>query len=278
MPADHWIETYRGTVFRWEVDSNDHLTVAYYLSRFGDAASTVLHALGLDPAPTVDCYIHYSRELRVGDLMHVTSGVLAAEADGLVLGHKLVESTEGGLCTTVEHRLAMALTPEQVRAAEARRVAWDGPIRERRPRPRTLDGFRDSCRDAAKAAEVDGAGRLTPSAAIHRFSAANGHVLAGFGLTPRYMREKARGFSTFEFQLGFEGGVRVDDPLLVRSALTHIGSSSMRIVHVMTNERTGERVATLEQSGVHLDMDARRGTPLPPELRERAVKLLVPIG
>ena len=95
MPADHWIETYRGTVFRWEVDSNDHLTVAYYLSRFGDAAITVLHALGLGPAPTVECYIHYSRELRVGDLMHVTSGVLAAEADGLVLGHKLVESTEG---------------------------------------------------------------------------------------------------------------------------------------------------------------------------------------
>jgi len=28
MLADHWIETYRGTVFRWEVDANDHLTVA----------------------------------------------------------------------------------------------------------------------------------------------------------------------------------------------------------------------------------------------------------
>jgi acyl-CoA thioesterase FadM len=70
----------------------------------------------------------------------------------------------------------------------------------------------------------------------------------------------------------------VDDPLLVRSALTHVGNSSMRILHVMTNERTGERVSTLEQSGVHLDMDARRGTPLPPDLRERAVKLLVPTG
>src|SRR4030095_7000789 len=102
MPADHWMETYRGTVFRWEVDSNDHLTVAYYLSRFGDAAITILHALGLDPAPTVDGAIHSSRELRVGELMHVASGVRAVEADVLVLGHKLVESTEGGLCTTVE--------------------------------------------------------------------------------------------------------------------------------------------------------------------------------
>ena len=275
MPVDPWLETYRGTVFRWEVDSNDHLTVAYYLARFGDAAASVLYALGLGPAPTTECFIHYSRELRAGDLMHVESGVIRVEADSLVLGHKLVESTENALCTTVEHRLAVALTPEQRRAIEARRVAWDGPKRERRPRPATLDGFRDSARDAVKPSEVDALGRLAPSAAVHRFSAANGHVLAAFGLTPRYMREQNRGFSTFEFQLGFESGVRAEDPLLVRSALTHVGNSSMRILHVMTNLRSGERVSTLEQAGVHLDLDARRPIPLPPDLRGAALKLLV---
>ena len=275
MPADHWLETYRGTVFRWEVDGNDHLTVAYYLARFGDAAAAVLHALGLGPAPTTECFIHYSRELRVGDLMHVESGVIAAEADTLVLGHKLVESTEEALCTTVEHRLAVALTPEQRRAIEARRVAWDGPKRERRPRPATLEGFLDSARDAVRPSEVDALGRLAPSAAVHRFSAANGHVLAAFGFTPRYMREQNRGFSTFEFQLGFESGVRAGDPLLVRSALTHIGNSSMRLLHVMTDLRSGERVSTLEQAGVHLDLDARRPAPLPPGLRTAAQKLLV---
>ena len=275
MPADHWIETYRGTVFRWEVDSNDHLTVAYYLARFGDAAVALLHTLGLAPAATTDCFIHYSRELRVGDLMHVESGVIGVEPDALVLGHRLVESTEGGLCTTVEHRLAVTPTPEQRRAAEARRVAWDGPKRERRPRPRTLDGFRHTARDAVKPAEVDAFGRLALSAAVHRFSAANGHAVAGLGLTPRYMREANRGFSTFEFQLDFESGVRVGDPLVVRSAPTHVGNSSMRILHVMTNERSGERVATLEQSGVHLDLDARRPAPLPAALRAQALTLLV---
>jgi acyl-CoA thioesterase FadM len=275
MLADPWIETYRGTVFRWEVDANDHLTVAYYLSRFGDAAVKVLHGLGVPAAPTVECFIHYSRELRVNDLLHVESGVIGVEPDGLVLGHRLLETTEGALCTTVEHRLAVALTPEQRRAAEARRVAWDGPKRERRPRPATLEGFHDSARDAVKASEADAGGRLDLSAAIHRFSAANGHVLAGFGLTPRYMREGNRGFSTFEFQLAFEGGVRVGDPIVVRSALTHVGNSSIRILHVMTNEGTGERVATLEQSGVQLDLDARRPAPLAPDLRARALTRLV---
>jgi acyl-CoA thioester hydrolase len=275
MPNDHWLESYRGTVFRWEVDANDHFTVAFYLARFSDAAVATLHTLGLGPAPTVDCYIRYTRELRVNDLMHITTGVIGADGTTLTLGHKLFETTEPALCTTVEHRLAVALSPEQRRAAEARRVTWDVPARETRPRPKTLEGFHVTTRDAVKPPEVED-GRLALSAAVHRFSASNGHVLAAFGLTPKYMRDNERGFSTFEFQLGFEAGVRAGDPLVVRSALTHVGNSSMRILHAMTNERSGERVGTLEQSGVQLDLGARRPAPLAPALREQAQKLLVP--
>jgi acyl-CoA thioesterase FadM len=277
MPNDHWLETYRGTVFRWEVDANDHFTVAYYMTRFSDAAQAMLHTLGVGAATTVDCYIRYTRELRVGDLMHVSSAVIGVDAAGLTLGHKLIESTESALCTTVEHRLAVKLTPKQRRAAESQTSAWDVPAREVRPRPKTLDGFLDTTRDAVKPDEVEG-GRLTLSAAVHRFSAANGHLLAAFGLSPRYMRDNSRGFSTFEFQLGFEAGVRAGDPLRVRSALTHVGSSSMRILHAMTDERSGKRVATLEQSGVQLDLDARRPAALAPTLREQALKLLVRAG
>ena len=276
MPAEPWIETYRGVVYRWEVDANDHLTVAFYLQRFGDSALKVLHALGLGPAATLDCFIHYRRELRVNDLLHVESAVIGVEPDALVLGHRLLETTESALCSTVEQRLAVTLSGEPRRAAEARRAAWDGPKREVRPRPSGLAGFIDSARDTVKESEVDALGWLAPSAAVHRFSAANGHVLAAFGLSPRYMRDNQRGFSTFEFQLAFEHGVRVGDPLRVQSALTHVGNSSMRILHVMTNEATGARVSTLEQSGVQLDLDARRPAPLSPELRARAATWLVP--
>src|SRR5258705_3544389 len=107
MLADHWIETYRGTVFRWEVDANDHLTVAYYLSRFGDAAVKVLHDLGVPAAPTVECFIHYSRELRVNDLLHVESGVIGVEPEGIVLGHRLGDTPQGRWFTTLLYRLSL---------------------------------------------------------------------------------------------------------------------------------------------------------------------------
>ena len=274
-----WLETYRGTVFRWEVDHNDHFTVAYYFARIADAGLGLLAALGLGPLDThtTDCFVRYQRELRVGDIMHVESGVIHAEPRTLVLGHKLFDSGAGTLCTTVEQRVRVPdpLPHESARRAEARRVAWDGPARDRRPRPTGLAGFRDSARDTVKPAELDVSGAAALSHYVHRFSAANGHAIAAFGMTPAYMREEHRGFSTFEFQLELGAPLRAGDLLRVQSGVLHVGNSSLRLLHVMTREPAGEVVASLEQSGVHFDQDARRPAPLPPALRERAEGLRV---
>jgi acyl-CoA thioester hydrolase len=275
-----WLETDRGTVFRWEVDHNDHFTVAYYFARIADAGLGLLADVGLSPLDTwtADCFVRYQRELRVGDIMHVESGVIHAEPGALVLGHKLFDSGAGTLCTTVEQRVRVpdALLPDAVRRVEERRVAWDGPARERRPRPAGLAGFRDSARDTVKPAELDVSGAVGLSHYIHRFSAANGHAIASFGMTPAYMREEHRGFSTFEFQLELGAPLRAGDLLRVQSGLLHVGNSSLRLLHVMTREPAGEVVASLEQSGVHFDQEARRPAPLPPALRERAEGLRVP--
>ena len=273
MPSEPWLETYRGTVFRWEVDHNDHFTVAYYLARIADAGRALLHAVGAAPAPTVDCFINYRRELRTGDVMHVNTGVIAMDGESLLLGHKVFDSASGELCTTVEQRVREKVGAESRAAAEGRRVTWDGPARDVRPRPRHLDRLRDAARDTVKPQEVDVTGQLALSAAVHRFSAANAHVLTAFGLTPAYMREQRRGFSTFEFQLGMGGNVQPGDPLVVRSGLVHVGNSSMQIFHVMTDARTGGEVASLHQSGVHFDQDRRRPAPLPDDLRARALAL-----
>jgi acyl-CoA thioesterase FadM len=150
---------YRGTVYPWEVDIVEHLTVAYYFERFADATLGLLEAIGLG-APymtrtrqgclTVDCYVRYAQELRVGDILHIASGVIAADEAGVTLGHQLYNSDSGALCATVEQgtvhaalgsRRPVPLTAEQRRAAEARRVHWEGPPREAREEPAGLDGF-----------------------------------------------------------------------------------------------------------------------------------------
>src|SRR5260370_1071050 len=147
--------------------------------------------------------------------------------------------------------------------------------RERRPRPAGPAGFGEGARAAAKPAELDGSGGAALSHYIPPFPAANSPATASFGMPPAYMRGEHRGFSTFEFQLELGAPLRAGDLVRVRSGVLHVGSSSLRLLHVMTREPGDEVVASLEQSGVHFDQDARRPAPLPPPLRERALGLLL---
>ncbi|HET9489744.1 MAG TPA: acyl-[acyl-carrier-protein] thioesterase [Methylomirabilota bacterium] len=287
---DAWLETYRGVVYRWEVDHNDHLTVAYYFARLGDATLALLDALGLPPESngqswvTADCHVRYVRELRAGDIIHVSSALIAVEPDGLVAGHKLTDTGTGEVVTTFEQRLRLTGrdgAPASLAAADrerlhARRADWDGPARERRARPKSLDGLRESARDTIRPWEAGGSLPGALAAYVHRFSAANSHVAAAFGLTPGYMRQHRRGFSTFEFQFGAARALTRGTLVTVRSAVTHVGTSSLRFFHVMSDTRTGAELATLHQSGVHFDQDARRPAPLPAGLASRARALLVP--
>jgi acyl-CoA thioesterase FadM len=292
--SENWLETYRGTVYRWEVDQVDHFTVAFYFARFEDATDAMLHALGLDPqvlaadgraCVTTGGYVRYRRELRVADILHMRTGVVAVLDDGLRLVHEVIDSADGALCTTFEQQVALVdrgsrtprpFTAKQREGALGRRVevapADDGQTATASPKGET--GFIDSTRDAIKPAEANALGEAGLAAYIHRFSAANSQVLAAFGFTPSYSRQERRAYSTFEFRLGFPGALRVGDLAHVRTALVHVGNSSIRIFHRMRNARTGELVATLEQAGVHLDLDARRPASLPPALRERALTLL----
>ena len=294
MDNGAWIDTYRGTVFPWETDIVEHLTVAYYFERFADATLNLLESLGLGAdymraerrgCVTVDCYVRYMHELRVGDILHISSAVIGVDAEGLQLAHRVFNSDTGILCATVEQRTVhmelgtragAPLPAGPRRAAEGRETTWDGPAREARWQlPPGSDGFLDSARDTVKPWEIDVFGQSAFPFYIHRFSAGGIQAFAQFGMTPAYMREQRRGMSTFEFQLEFRGELHAGDPVHVKTALLHLGNSSIRVLHRMFNGRTGGLVASLDQFGVHLDVDARRPTALPDALRERARAILV---
>jgi acyl-CoA thioesterase FadM len=292
MSETSWLETYRGTVSRWEVDPVDHFTVAFYFSRLDDATLALLHAIGLDPATlarageaavTTECDVRYRRELRVGDILHVRSGITAA-GDELTAAHEIIDSGDGALCTSVTQRIVLVdadsrkrrpLTPAERGAALTRRVEPEAPPETTASvHPAGDAGFIDSAADAIKPGEVNAAGEAGFAAYVHRYTASNSQVLGAFGLTPEYCRREHRGFSTFEFRLRFLGRLRAGDLVRVRSGLLHVGNSSIRILHRLTNVRTGELVSTLEQAGVNLDLDQRRPSPIPPDMRERALTLL----
>jgi acyl-CoA thioesterase FadM len=273
-----WTETYRGVVAAWECDAFAHLTIAYYFARLEDASVAALEDLpAAGGARTDGLYVRLMKEFRAADLMHVQSAPIALEGSTLTIGHKIFDSASGELTTTTEQRITLeGLSPAQRAALAARIVAWDGPQREARPAPADDAGFVPSGQRVVQPWEIGNDGRLSWQHLVHHFSGAGLHACRAAGMTPKYLRDNRRGYSTFELDVTIDALPRAGDRIAVRSGILQVGKSSIRFLHRMIDARTGKRLASMGQFGVHFDLEARRPAPLPDALREAATALVPP--
>jgi len=277
-----WTETYRGTVPPWECDVTEHFTVGYYFDRVEEAEANFADELGLGDLPgrarRID--VRYARELRAGAGFHIESAALDVQ-NGLRLGHRFVDSVNGEVVTWFDEHWDLTtapLTSQQRTAIEARLAVWNGPETEKRPEPLATTGFIPTARGRVKPGDLDAAGHFSLSAIVLRFSNSSGQLGAAIGMDSAFMQQNRRGFSTFELSLRMSGVLPVDTPYLIETGIGHLGNSSLRMIHRMTDPRTGEEVARLGQYGVNLDLDARRPARWPDNIRDRAAALVVPVG
>lgn len=281
----NWIETFRGTVPPGECDLTEHFTVASYFDRVEEAEANLADELGLGAwsrtAETPRRIIgRFDRELRAGESFHVESAIIGADG-GLRLGHRFVNSTNGAVVTWFDDNRdlsAAPLTDRQRDALEARLMAWTGPALEPRPEPATTDGFIGTARGRVRPADVNAAGHFGLGAMVSRFSGASAQLCAAIGIDRASMQRQRRGFSTFEQDLRLSAVPGLDAPYRIETGIGHLGNSSLRMIHRMTDPRTGEEIGRLSQYGVNLDLDARRPARWPDDIRGRAARLVVPEG
>lgn len=271
------IETHRSMVKAWECDSFGHFTVAYYFDRIADASATAREMLEVPQGWTpVEYLARFTSELRAGEVFHIESGVIAVEDGAIRLGHNLINSATGNTCSAIEERLAPtsggpALSAREREALGARAVTWETGKPDPGFGDDATEGWITSARDHVRPLEIDATGHLGLAGYVHRSSIGCIQLLTAMGLSPDYLRQARRGFSTFEIKLRLDApGPVLGQALTVTSGLLQLGTSSMRMIHRLSDARSARRVATLRQSGVHFDLEARRSTPIPAELRAKA--------
>ena len=279
-----WTETWRGIVAPWECDITEHFTIAYYFDRLADATSTTSGSLGLAGAAQsagrrLD--VRFVRELRAGASFHILSAPLTMDEASLRLGHRLLDSVSGEVTAWVEETLDIAaarLSAKTLQAIERGLVSWPGPAVERRPEPRTTEGFIPTVRDRVKPIDLGPDGNFTLAAFVHRFTAGCMQGLAAIGATASYLEAERKGFSTFELALRVTGWPRPGSQGVVETGIVHLGNSSIRFLHRMSDPVDGRELARLSQFGVQLDLDTRRPAALPEALKTAAQRLLVPVS
>jgi acyl-CoA thioesterase FadM len=265
----------------WECDVVQHFTIAYYFDRFADATRNFFDLAGVGAGLDAGMlngpsrgHATFQHELRAGAGFHILTAVSGIDPGALRLGHRVVDSTTGrAVAWLAETRaLSKALHSAASQKLAALSVPWPGPKASDRPAPRATHG-QLTARDRVKPWEIGEDGTMSLPAYVHRFSAAGMQTLAAVGITAAYMQERRRGFSTFELDLTQVGSATVGDIIDVTTSISHLGNSSLHLAHRMTGP-DGREIAFLVQSGVHLDMDARRSTAIPDELRAAIGKLL----
>ena len=280
-----WTETFRGTVAPWECDLTEHFTVAYYLDRIDQAAASIAEILEVGDTLRTGGFprrlsLRFTRELRAGDSFHIESAALGLEAT-LRLGHRIVDFGKWRVCHLdrggmgIAGRLAVsgAAWRDRPTAGDLGRACG-----RTAPEPPAMTGAIPSARGLVKPADLDEFGRFAVAAFVHRFTDALLQATAAIGMTSEYQKQHRRGFSTFELALRIVHAPRLGEPYLVETGIAHLGASSIRLLHRMSDPRTGYEFARLGQFGVQLDLDARRPSPLPEDMRARAAALLLPAG
>jgi acyl-CoA thioesterase FadM len=277
--AEPWIETYRGAVSPWECDVTEHFTVAFYFDRVAMAEASLAAELGLldllRSGGFVRRYdVRYARELRAGSAFHVESAAITQDG-GLRFGHRFVDSVTGEAITWFDVHwdgLAAEL-PAGLTAAD-----WDGPEFEVRADPQDLSRLIPTAAGRVQPDDLDEFGRMGICGVVHKFTDSSVQIGAAIGLTADYIKTARRGFSTFEFRVRIAHSLALGDRYQNRTGIAHLGNSSLRFLHVISDPATGREIARLGQYGVTLDLDARRPAALAPEVRARAERLVLPNG
>ena len=277
-----WIETYRGAVSPWETDVTEHFTVAFYFDRIAMAEASLAEALGLIDTLRQGGFVRrydvrYARELRAGGAFHIESAAIGpAESDsggGARFGHRFIDSVTGECITWFDvHWEGVTASVPAGKVAD-----WDGPEFEVRADPKDLTKLIPTSTGRIQPGDLDEFGRVGICGSVHKFTDSSVQIGAAIGLTAEYIKTGRRGFSTFEFRVRISGALGLGDRYETRTGIAHLGNSSLRFLHVMS-DAGGREVARLGQFGVTLDLDKRRPAALAPELRERAEKLVLPTG
>jgi len=108
-----------------------------------------------------------------------------------------------------------------------------------------------------------------------KFDEATWLLVSLMGVTPAYMREHERGMAAVEQNIRYKHELRPGDLVAIHSGLLEIKEKSIRFVHELRNETTGEVAAVTVITGVHMDMKTRRACPFPEEIAARGGEMVI---
>jgi len=106
-----------------------------------------------------------------------------------------------------------------------------------------------------------------------KFDEACWQLLAMVGLHPSRFAQDGAGMVAVEQHVRYKRELHAGDAVTIESTLLDVKDKSIRMLHKMVHDASGEVAATTVVVGVHIDASLRKAISLPQDVRQRAIKM-----
>jgi acyl-CoA thioester hydrolase len=115
--------------------------------------------------------------------------------------------------------------------------------------------------------QCDHMGHMNVMWYVGKFDEASWQLLSALGLSATRLRRENAGMAAVEQNIEYKREVHAGDITTVRSTVLEVTDKSLRLIHEMRNDSTGEVVAVTATTGVYFDATLRKARPLPSDVR-----------
>jgi acyl-CoA thioester hydrolase len=119
--------------------------------------------------------------------------------------------------------------------------------------------------------QCDHMGHMNVMWYVGKFDEASWQILSKLGLTRARFKKYGLGVAAVEQRIKYLRELHAGDIITIRSAVLEMRDKSIRLVHEMQNDETGEVAARTVIVGVHFDSKRRKACSWPADVRARAL-------
>jgi acyl-CoA thioester hydrolase len=123
--------------------------------------------------------------------------------------------------------------------------------------------------------QCDQMGHMNVMWYIGKFDEATWQLFGQLGLGPSRLKANGRAMAGVQQNTTYKRELHPGDLITVRSRILEVRERTIRFLHEMTNDQTGEIVATTELTAVTLDHDTRKSVAFPPDVIKSARDLIM---
>lgn len=305
-PAPLPAPLYQGSVNTWECDDGGHLNVRFHLERAMSGLALMAAALGVPRAfseaagstiAPIEAHIRFLKEARPGAALVMHGGVVKlGESDATICLDMRHADGAPASCFTLKvahvetrgfrafpwsartraaaQRLHAALPAH----AKARSIDLARPLAEA-SRQRALDiGAERIGAAMVTPDQCDAFGRLRGEHFVGRVSDSVPNLLSHWREAMAADNGAAPAGAVVEARLAFRRFPRAGDLIEIYSGIAEVGDKTLRLAHWIVDPESGRAWASMEAVALTFDTATRKTIAPSAEARERAAKLVVPMG